>query len=173
MSGVVNKESGKEKGSFPHTPFKVKESPKETLPVSDSVSRARACEAGEKAEAEAVNASGLKRGILGVTRLTTTLTEAILSGFREDGTRNDPVQIAMLALGIPERSGRRPNGKPYTNAGIIRWMIPQVGGEDAFRYLVYQQWRENCIDRDPDSRAATFMAKLYKERDNLKKGGAA
>ena len=50
-------------------------------------------------------------------------------------------------------------------------MIRQIG-EAAFRDILYQQWDENRTDGEPESRAATFMAKLNKERDAMKGGEA-
>ena len=79
----------------------------------------------------------------------------------------DPVQIAMLALRLPQISTDA-NGKTYNNARIMRSYVRRIG-EDAFRQLAYQQWRENAVDGEPRSRAATFMAKLW----NAWKGGAA
>ena len=72
----------------------------------------------------------------------------------------DPVQIAMLALRLPQISTDA-NGKTYNNARIMRSYVRRIG-EDAFRQIAYQQWRENAVDGEPRSRAATFMAKLWK-----------
>ena len=71
----------------------------------------------------------------------------------------DAVQIALLALGIPQTSTCE-NGKSYNNAKIMRSYVRRIG-EDAFRQLAYRQWRENAIDGEPRSRAAAFMAKLW------------
>ena len=71
----------------------------------------------------------------------------------------DPVQIALLALGIPQRHTAS-NGKTYNHARIMRWYLRQIG-EENFRELAYRQWRENVVDGEPRSRAAAFMAKLY------------
>ena len=176
--GVGGKERGEEKGKSPHTPQKEKEGQKEISAVSVSAStggRAR----GGKAEPEPVDfhpemkAETVRRSVEIRPKVSIVVTpEMILDGYRRDGRRNDPVAVAMFALGIPRSSGMRRNGIPYTNAGLLRWLIPQVGGEDAFRQIVYQQWRENAIDGEPRSRAAAFMAKLYAVRDELK-GGAA
>ena len=176
--GVMHKERGEEKGKSPHSPLKEKEGQKETSAASVSVfagGRAR----GRKAETETVGfhpeikAETVRRSVEIRPNVSIVVTpEMILDGYRRDGRRNDPVAVAMFALGIPRSSGMRQNGIPYTNAGLMRWLIPQVGGEDAFRQLVYQQWRENAIDGEPRSRAAAFMAKLYAVRDELK-GGAA
>ena len=73
--------------------------------------------------------------------------------------RYDPVQVTLLALGIPP-AGTGANGEPYNNARIMRWYLRQIGDE-SFRELAYRQWRENVVDGEPRSRAAAFMAKLY------------
>ena len=79
----------------------------------------------------------------------------------------DPVQIALLALRIPQQFADA-NGKTYNHARIMRSYVRRIG-EDAFRQLAYRQWRENVVDGEPRSRAAAFMAKLW----NAWKGGAA
>ena len=76
----------------------------------------------------------------------------------------------MRALNIPHTNVW--NGKEYNNAALMRWLIPQIGGEDVFRQLVLQQWRENCVDSTPKNYAGVFFAKLYKERDAMN-GGVA
>ena len=82
----------------------------------------------------------------------------------------DPVQVAMLTLRIP-RISTDANGREYNNARIMRWALVRIG-EEAFRELVYQQWRENEIDGLPRSTAAAFMAKLNRLAHSGK-GGAA
>ena len=172
------KRSGKRKIP-PCIPLKEKGEEKEisTVSVSDS---ARACAYAQgsaspkqshlKAESEPVD---IGNRVLRPDRRRREKVDAdfILYGFREDGTRNDPVQVAMVALKIPKQSGTRPNGTPYSNPGLFRYVI-RIIGEECFRRLAYQQWRENGIDGEPNSRAAAFMAKLYAAKDELK-GGAA
>ena len=180
VAGVVNKEREAEKGKSPlASPLKEKGEEKEisTVSVSDS---ARACAYAQgsaspkqshlKAESEPVD---IGNRVLRPDRRRLEKVDAdfILYGFREDGTRNDPVQVAMVALKIPKQSGTRPNGTPYSNPGLFRYVI-RIIGEECFRRLAYQQWRENTIDGEPNSRAAAFMAKLYAAKDELK-GGAA
>ena len=80
--------------------------------------------------------------------------EFILHGYNAQGLRYDPVETAMVVLGIPKES----NG--YHNARILRYYVRRLG-EDSFRDLVYQQWRENSIDGTPHNVAAAFMDKLY------------
>ena len=77
----------------------------------------------------------------------------------------DPVQVAMLTLRIP-RISTDANGREYNNARIMRRALASIG-EEAFRELVYMQWRENEIDGLPRSTAAAFQAKL-----NAARGGA-
>ena len=83
---------------------------------------------------------------------------------------HDPVQVALVVLRIPKASIGA-NGREYNNASIMRWYVRAIG-EEAFRQLLYRQWRENAIDGEPRSRAATFMAKLWKFAFPTK-GGAA
>jgi len=80
--------------------------------------------------------------------------ELILHGYNAQGLRYDPVETAMVVLGIPKVS----NG--YHNARIMRYYV-RLLGEDAFREIVYQQWRENSVDGKPNNVAAAFMDKLY------------
>ena len=82
----------------------------------------------------------------------------------------DAVQIALVALNIPKITAV--NGRTYNNPRMMRWLLPQVGGEDAFRELVYEQWCENNTDGAPRSYAAVFFAKLYARRDAMR-GGVA
>ena len=82
----------------------------------------------------------------------------------------DPVQVALAVLRIPKAS-QGVDGKQYNNSRIMRWYI-RIIGEDAFRDLVYRQWRENAIDGEPRNRSAAFMAKLWKFAFPTK-GGAA
>ena len=84
--------------------------------------------------------------------------------------RRDPVAAAMIALHIPQTTVW--NGNTYYNEKILRRLMRQIGGEDVFRELVYQQWRENNADGAPRSYAAVFFAKLYARRDAMR-GGVA
>ena len=183
--GVMHKERGEEKGKSPHTPLKGKEGQKEISAVPESVpvhhAGARTHEEphGTGAGAGSVGlrqnnfgtgtANGVSMQIRPGTYFRVT-PDFILDGHMSDGRRNDPVQVALLVLGIPQCSVH-PNGRRYNNARIMRWYLRQIG-EENFRQIVYQQWRENAIDGEPRSRAAAFMAKLYAVRDELK-GGAA
>ena len=82
----------------------------------------------------------------------------ILDGDMGDGRRNDPVQMAMVALRIPKTSQDR-DGRTYNNARLMRGAVSRFG-EEAFRETVYRQWRENEVDGYPRSTAAAFQAKL-------------
>ena len=82
----------------------------------------------------------------------------ILNGDMGGGRRNDPVQMAMVALRIP-KTVATPDGRTYNNARIMRKFLQAIG-EEAFRETVYRQWRENEVDGYPRSTAAAFMAKL-------------
>ena len=90
---------------------------------------------------------------------------------------HDPVQIALLVLRIPKKSIGS-DGRRYNNARIIRWYVSRIG-EQFFRELVYQQWRENVIDGVPKNITAAFMTKLYeahggtRRRDNLRAATAS
>ena len=84
--------------------------------------------------------------------------------------RRDPVAAAMIALHIPQTTVW--NGNTYYNEKILRRLMRQIGGEDVFRELVYQQWRENNADGAPRSYPAVFFAKLYARRDAMR-GGVA
>lgn len=81
----------------------------------------------------------------------------ILDGSMPGGMRNDPVQMAMIALKLPAVGAL--NGHRYNHPAIMRWYVRRMG-EEEFRQLVYLQWRENCIDGQP-RHAGAFMDKLY------------
>ena len=84
-------------------------------------------------------------------------SEFILHGYSEKGLRYDPVQTAFS---IQTES----NG--YNNARIMRYYVRRLG-EDSFREIVYQQWRENAIDGVPRNVVTALMRKLW-----LAAGGA-
>ena len=165
---AVNKERETEKGKSPCTPFKEKDKGKE-FPPAPAHTPVRAPAQGEqdKQEQDKQEQVGFRHVLKQEQEQPST--RRIDYNFIMD-PRRDPVQAAMIALNIP--ATRLWNGKVYTHAGLMRWLIPQVGGEDAFRELVYEQWRENMIDGRPRSCAAAFMAKLYAVRDAMR-GGAA
>ena len=81
--------------------------------------------------------------------------EFILHGYNAQGLRYDPVETAMAIFRIPKIS----NGR--NNARILRWHVRRLG-EETFRQIVYDQWRENNIDGGPDSVIAALTRKLFK-----------
>ena len=167
---AANKERATEKGKSPRTPLKEKDSEKEILPSpppSPSITPARAPAQGEPVRT-GTGSVGFRQDLrAGTARAAASCR--IDREFIMDESR-DAVQIALVALNIPKITAV--NGRTYNNPRLMRWLIPQVGGEDAFRELVYEQWRENMIDGRPRSCAAAFMAKLYAVRDAMR-GGAA
>ena len=176
---AANKERETEKGKSPCTPFKEKDKGKE-FPPSPAHTPARAYAQGEQ-EQDKQEQVGLghvlkqeqdKQEQVGLGHVSKQEQEQSYTGridynFVMD-PRRDPVQMAMIALNIP--ATHLWNGKVYTHAGLIRWLIPQIGGEGAFRELVYQQLCENETDGDPRSYAAVFFAKLYARRDAMRGG---
>ena len=64
------------------------------------------------------------------------------------------------------------DGRTYNNARLMRWFLRRTGDEEAFRELVYRQWRENLVDGWPRSTTAAFQAKLS-AAVSATKGGAA
>ena len=81
--------------------------------------------------------------------------EFILHGYNAQGLRYDPVETAMAIFHIPKIS----NGR--NNARILRWHVRRLG-EETFRQIVYDQWRENNIDGGPDLVIAALTRKLFK-----------
>ena len=173
VAGVVNKEREAEKGKSPlASPLKEKGEEKEisTVPVPEHHAGARTCE----------DRTGTGSGSVGIRQICGTGTgsgrtmrinaDFILNPEIVPGRFTDPVQVALLALHLPQVI-EYPGGRRYNNARIMRWYV-KVLGESAFREILYRQWRENAIDGEPNSRAAAFMAKLYAARDAMK-GGAA
>ena len=143
------------KESIPHTPFKEIPYPNPNGKGEGQGQDARACGAFRQGEGQV----GIRQSDgKGKVRIDRKLFFDPLY---------DPVQIALLALGIPPRFTDA-TGKTYNHARIMRSYVRRIG-EGNFRQLAYQQWRENVIDGEPRSRAATFMAKLW----NAWKGGAA
>ena len=71
-----------------------------------------------------------------VQRRPTVDAELILHGYHAMG-RYDAVQTAMYALQLPTVS----NGRNIPR--ILRWHLRRIG-EENFRQIVYDQWRENA-----------------------------
>ena len=86
-------------------------------------------------------------------------SKLILHGYHEQG-RYDAVQTTLYVFRVPTVS----NG--YNNARILRYYLRRLG-EENFRQIVYQQWRENDVDGEPRSKIAALMRKLW-----LAAGGA-
>ena len=86
--------------------------------------------------------------------------ELILHGYNALGLRYDAVQTTLYVFRLPTVS----NG--YNNARILRYYLRRLG-EENFRQIVYQQWRENDVDGEPRSKIAALMRKLW-----LAAGGA-
>ena len=166
---VVNKEREGEKGKSPYNSLKEKGKEKEIstfpspYPSPKSSPFPSPCELhGEgKGKVDIVN-QGKREGKGKAVRVD---ADFILY------SQYDPVQTAIIVLRIPQVF--TDGAKRYNNARIMRSIL-RIIGEDAFRQLVYQQWRENGIDGEPRSRAATFMAKLNAAKYAvLKEGGEA
>ena len=95
---------------------------------------------------------GMETGM--VQRRPTVDAELILHGYHAMG-RYDAVQTAMYALQLPTVS----NGRNIPR--ILRWHLRRIG-EENFRQIVYDQWRENDIDGAPRCTAAALTVKLFK-----------
>lgn len=161
---VAHKERGKEKGKSPYNPLKEKESQKE-ISAFPSPFHARACMRAQENPPQ----NGKGKGEVGLRQFfregkgkafPKVTAEMILDGRREDGLRNDPVQIAIAALRLP-MIAEYTDGRRYDHARLLRWCLNKVG-EECFRDTVYQQWRENAVDGEPNNRACAIMAKFNK-----------
>ena len=137
------------KESIPHTPFK-------EIPYPNGKGEGKG--KGKGKDARACEDTSKGKGQVGFRQMGGKGKVSIDRNLFFDPLY-DPVQIALLALGIPQTSTCE-NGKSYNNAKIMRSYVRRIG-EDAFRQLAYRQWRENAIDGEPRSRAAAFMAKLW------------
>ena len=157
-----DKERGKEKELSPQTPYKEKESQKENSAVPVPViARARTyagAGAGAGAAAQPTRAGAVDfRHAIGAGAGTASRSTRINRDLIMDAS-HDPVQVAMLALRIPQTSTGS-DGTTFNNARMMRWALRRIG-EQRFRELVYMQWRENEIDGKPRSTAAAFQSKL-------------
>ena len=101
-----------------------------------------------------VQGTGTGTGTGTVSRRPKIDAELILHGYHENG-RYDPVQTALYVFRLPLMS----NG--YNNAKLMRWHLRRLG-EETFRQLMYDQWRENDVDGSPRNVAAAFMARCFK-----------
>ncbi len=163
--GVTKAE--KEKEGFPPAPPYTEKEKDEKSTVSVSVSNTRTRGNTDSGSDTALplpdsDTAGLRRFFntdSGTAQRRRIDAAFILHGAMGDGRRNDPVQMALIALGIPAE-GTGTNGRRYNNAAIMRWYLRRLG-EENFRELVYRQWRENMIDGPARNAAAVFMAKLW------------
>ena len=164
---AVNKERETEKGKSPHTPLKEKDKGKEFPPIpTPAPTCARARNADKSASVS--DSVGFRQVVESVS-VSESDSRRVDADFIRDW-RRDPVAAAMIALHIPQTTVW--NGNTYYNEKILRRLMRQIGGEDVFRELVYQQWRENNADGAPRSYPAVFFAKLYALRKRLWGGEA-
>ena len=158
----MNKERETEKGKSPYDPLKEKGQEKEISPVPEPVHHAGARACGKPGS----TGTGTGAGTVGIRQNSCTGTvrridaDLILNAEIMPGRKTDPVQVALLALHLPQVI-EYPDGRRYNNARILRWYVRAMG-ETAFRETVYRQWRENAIDGEPRNRAGALMAKLWK-----------
>ena len=176
LSTAINRGEGGLKENPPCTPLKENKGRNyiSTVPVPVPIARTHAPAQGTPTPERTGSGSGtgtpsLRTGTGTVclrssgtgTGTGTSLTrptvnpELILHGYNALGLRYDAVQTALYVLGIPLLS----NG--YNNAKVLRWHLRRLG-EETFRQLVYDQWRENDIDGAPDSVIRAFTARCFK-----------
>ena len=148
LSTVINRGGGGLKENPPCTPLKENKGRSYIFsePVPVHIARTR------------VHAQGTppteSTGTGTVSRRPKIDAELILHGYHENG-RYDPVQTALYVFRLPLMS----NG--YNNAKLMRWHLRRLG-EETFRQLMYDQWRENDVDGSPRNVAAAFMARCFK-----------
>ena len=169
LSTVINRGGGGLKENPPCTPLKENKGTSIfTVPVPVPIARTHAPAQGtptsERTGTEAndqrtgtgtVNVINSRTGTGTARRRIAVNAEFILQGYNSQGLRYDPVETAMAVFGIPVSS----NGR--NNARILRWHVRRLG-EDTFRQVMYDQWRENAIDGAPESLIAAFTRKLFK-----------
>ena len=153
-----DKERGKEKELSPQTPYEEKERQKENSAVPVPVIARARTYAGAGAAAQPTGAGAVDfRHAIGAGAGTASRGLRINRDLIMDAS-HDPVQVAMLALRIPQTSTGS-DGTTFNNARMMRGALRRIG-ERRFRELVYMQWRENEIDGKPRSTAAAFQSKL-------------
>ena len=173
LSTVINRGEGGLKENPPCTPLKENKGTSIfTVPVPVPIARTYAPAQGTPAanrtgtgtgtEAAAnrtgtgtVNFGNSGTGTGTTPRRIAVNAEFILHGYNAQGLRYDPVETAMAIFHIPKIS----NGR--NNARILRWHVRRLG-EETFRQIVYDQWRENNIDGGPDLVIAALTRKLFK-----------
>ena len=156
----------KEKEKSPHTPLKEKEIFPAPVPVPEPFARTRTG-AGAGAHG-AASRSGSGAGDIRQDSFGSGSGAEKRVKVDHDFIMNpayDPVQIALLVLGIPKLT------PGHNNARLMRWAIRMIG-EEVFRDLVYRQWRENSLDGSANNSAAAFQRKLNNAVSAMN-GGAA
>jgi len=177
LSTVINRGGGGLKENPPCTPLKENKGRNYifTVPVPVPIAHTRAhaqgtpppnCTGTGTGKPNQRTGTGTERLRSSGTGTGTALTrptvnaELILHGYNAQGLRYDAVQTTLYVFGLPTVS----NG--YNNARILRYYLRRLG-EENFRQIVYQQWRENDIDGAPRNKIAALMRKLW-----LASGGA-
>ena len=160
LSTVINREGGGLKENPPCTPLKENKGTSIfTVPVPVPIARthapAQGTPAANRTGTGTVNFGNSGTGTGTTPRRIAVNAEFILHGYNAQGLRYDPVETAMAIFRIPKIS----NGR--NNARILRWHVRRLG-EETFRQIVYDQWRENNIDGGPDSVIAALTRKLFK-----------
>jgi hypothetical protein len=156
----------KEKEKSPHTPLKEKEISPAPVPVPEPFARTRTG-AGAAAHGPASRSGS---GAVDIRQDSFGSGSGAEKRVKVDhdfimNPAYDPVQIALLVLGIPKLT------PGHNNARLMRWAIRTIG-EEVFRDLVYRQWRENSLDGSANNAAAAFQAKLNNAVSAMN-GGAA
>ena len=160
LSTVINRGEGGLKENPPCTPLKENKGTSIfTVPVPVPIARtyapAQGTPAANRTGTGTVNFGNSGTGTGTTPRRIAVNAEFILHGYNAQGLRYDPVETAMAIFRIPKIS----NGR--NNARILRWHVRRLG-EETFRQIVYDQWRENNIDGGPDSVIAALTRKLFK-----------
>ena len=175
LSTAINRGEGRLKENPPCTPLKEKKgtsifSVPVPVPIARTYTPAQGTpppngtgtgtgkpDLGTGTGTECISSSGTGTGA-SLSRPTID-SKLILHGYHEQG-RYDAVQTTLYVFRVPTVS----NG--YNNARILRYYLRRLG-EENFRQIVYQQWRENDVDGEPRSKIAALMRKLW-----LAAGGA-
>ena len=117
--------------------------------------------ASDRTGTGSVNIGNSGTGTGTAPRLIAVSAKFILDGYNSQGLRYDPVETAMAVFRIPRIS----NGR--NNARILRWHVRRLG-EETFRQLIYDQWRENAIDGAPESAIRAFTARCFKAKESTR-----
>ena len=173
LSTVINREGGGLKENPPCTPLKENKgtsiftapvpvpiartyAPAQGTPAADRTGTGTGTEAAaNRTGTGSVNIGNSGPGTGTAPRRIRIDAEFILEGYNAQGLRYDPVETAMAIFRIPKISNGRNNAK------ILRWHVRKLG-EETFRQLVYDQWRENAIDGAPESVIRALTARCFK-----------